>query len=182
MRHILKTNFEDWNNEVLIRKSKWIFFFIVMKMIFSLLLIIVLAYLMWYLLQNNSSNDQQLKDLVWVIILILMMYFFSASIIWFIRYFFDVIICTHDKVRRVKLWLFYRDNIDVIELYRVQEMEVVMDWFFRILFNVWDICLIEQNDMKKIIHWIDSPKKVVFLIQDIKDTHIRNRHKVQNRK
>jgi hypothetical protein len=39
--------------------------------------------------------------------------------------------------------------------------------------------LIEPNDLKKIIHWIDQPKKVVLKFQELKDKFMEERKTVK---
>jgi len=173
MKEVFSGSWKEWERELLLRKSKWLLYVVFLKVIFFMLLL----WALWYLVSLMSSVSQQsdLKDWIGIIILFFMLHFFIGSIVWFVRYFYDVVVCSSDKLIRVKLWLINKDTIDSIELYRIQEMEVMMDWFFRIIFNVWDIGFVELNDQRKIIHWIDKPKRVMLLIQEIKDKLIKEK-------
>ncbi len=166
-------------NQILLRKSKWILLMIILRAIILWIILWIIIYWFIVLTYNISSENIWFKHTWWMILIFCIIYYFSTIISWFVWYYYDVVIWTPQKLYRFKLWLFFSDTVDVIELYRVQEMESKMDNFIKIFLNVWDLILIEPNDLKKIIHWIDQPKKVVLKFQELKDKFMEERKTVK---
>lgn len=52
-----------------------------------------------------------------------------------------------------------------------------MSNFMKILLNLWDIRLIEPNDIVKEVHRLDEPKRVALAISKEKDKLIARRRK-----
>jgi len=63
----------------------------------------------------------------------------------------------------------------MIEIYRVQEIKALTNWFIRVLLNVWELHLVEQKDKEKIIHNLDNPEKIAKIIENIKIELVKKR-------
>lgn len=167
-----------WEYEILIRKSWLILFLIIARVLFFTWILAILVSLVfsikWYLVNNWYSYVYYLFG---IIILILWIYFWIMTVVWFIRYFYDVFVVTKDKICKLNIWLFLRENIDFIELYRIQEMRAQSDNFLQVLLNIGNIVLVEQNDTERMIHWIDKPKKKLIMMGKVKDQLVKNRSK-----
>ena len=169
-----------WDKEVMFkfRKSKRIFYLLMTKIV-----ILILFLITWFLIiltvvwdSLNGADYMIIKNVIWILFIIAIIYIFTLITSWSIKYFYDIAIFTNDKIYKFRSWLFMRDNIDVIDLYRVQRIKVNMWWFIKVFLNVWNIVIIEQNDMEKSINWIDNPKDVMMLVQKLKDKVIYKRN------
>ena len=86
-------------------------------------------------------------------------------------------ILTQKSIYKFKVWLFFSEDISMVEIYRIQEIKSTTDGFIRILLNIWDLHLVEQKDKEKIIHNLDNPQQIAKKIEEIKVNLIRLRRK-----
>lgn len=165
---------EEW---LLVRKSFWLLFVYILRSVFLILFISLLIYWFTYFISTLPEGLFLLKVFLWFIILLWIILTLLTIISWIVLFHFDIVICSDQKIFRFKLWLFFKDNVDIIELYRIQEVRVNMSNFIKILLNIWDIRLIEPNDIVKEVHRLDEPKRVALAISKEKDKLIARRRK-----
>lgn len=162
------------NNTFFVRRSKWLFALIILKIIFIFGLLIFILHFLGHLI---SIFWKEISYTILLICYLLAGWWYFSSIIPLTTYFFDFIIITDDYVYRYKIWLFFTEDMSIVELYRIQEVKAYSNWFFRVLFDIGDLHLVEQKDKEKIIHWIDHPNQVAKIIEKMKDKAIQKRFK-----
>jgi len=163
----------SWEKVYLVRKSKWLFFVIILKILLFLFLTLGALYILNII--NTKTNDEFLQlEIISMYAVLLVSYVSIISAI--VTYFYNVIIITNKWIYKIKLWLFFNEEIDIIDLYKVQEIKSQTKWFFQVFLNVWELHLVEQKDTEKIIHFIDSPEEVARIIKWVQHKLVETRY------
>jgi len=163
------------NKSYLVRKSKMVLFGIIFKIIFELTLASFLVWAMHHFIK--LVPDFKYVWLIVIYIIVIITYF--SILISIIRYFYDVLIINKKEVYRIKIWLFLVEDIDVVDLYRVQEIKARMEWFIWVLLNIWDLHLVEQKDREKVVKLLDNPEKIAEIIKHIQEQLIKKRFNIE---
>ena len=166
------------NNIIFVRKSKWLLFLITLKIIFIIFLLIFVFHFFWFLIKKFGT---EIEPTLILISYLLVIWWYFSSIIPITKYFFNFLIITENYVYKYKIWLFFTEDMSIVELYRIQEVKAYSDGFFRVLLDIWDLHLVEQKDKEKIIHWIDHPNQVAKIIEEMKNKAIKNRFKINKK-
>jgi hypothetical protein len=157
---------------MLIRKSKWLFLLITLKNILFLLLSIWAVLFFSDLLHRNI---EELKIVSIIIVYLVLFISFFGIIISLVSYFYAVTIVTWKSIYRLRLWLLFFEDIDAIDLYRIQEIKAHKEWFLDVLLNVGNLHLVDQKDREIIIHFIDKPEEVVKILEWLKEKLVQER-------
>lgn len=171
MKSFIK-NVKKWNIKIFIRKSIFLLILIIFKISILLILEIIILYSI-HLMINSLWKEFDLLFISLLYIWSITIYF--IIIIWLTFYFYSVVIISDSKVYKLKLWLLFYEDIDVVELYRVQEIKAQKEWLFHVLLNIWNLHLVEQKDREKIIHFIDNPEKVEAILEKSKENIVYKR-------
>lgn len=176
---------EEGNSHFLIRKSKWKLILIILRVIFFMLIFIIFWWWVFKIKEVLHNEFYFVESFFGIALLALMFYYFIRFIVRIVSYFYDVFVVWEDKIYKFKVGFWFKENIEIIELYRVQEIRAVCDKFTHVLFDVGHVVLVENTQKERVIHRIDKPKQVVSDIQSVKDKLIaRRRYKtnVENSK
>jgi hypothetical protein len=180
---IVKWISKEWDSEYIIRKSKWLLYLYILKLSFLFLLSFLLIYFNIKLkdyIWINSIDKLFIVNFIWILLWIFLIYASIKWVLYFIIFFYELEILCKDKIYKLNIWIFHKDDISVINLSNIQEVKSVIGWFFRTLFQISDIELIEQRDEVKVIHFVDNWKDIVKLITELKDN--MNNTKFDNEK
>lgn len=158
-----------------VRKSKWIVLFIATKVCFYILFLLLFIWTTEYLLSQIEAEQTAAYFIIWACVLLFLYYIFVSIISNILKYFFNVMICSGTTVMRVRVSLINDDVVDIIELFRVREIVSEMDSFMHVFLNFGNIVLLDNNLNRKVIHWIDHPKRVVLQLQKLKEKGINER-------
>jgi len=174
---IISGVWHDGEVEYIVRKSIWLLVFYIIEVVLFLWVLFFLAYLSFELKNYLSNQDAiDIVYMVWIWIWLLWLYISLKAILAFIIFFYSVEIINKTKVYKLNIWIFHIDNIAVTNISNIQEVKSVCNWFFRILFWISDIHIIEQRDKEdkeEVIHFVDNGKHIVDLISNFKDTIVR---------
>ncbi len=166
-----------WSNggvEYIVRKSIWLLVLYVIKIVLLLLILFFLSYMSLKLKDYVSNpNALYIVYMTWIWIWLLGLYIWLKSILSFIIFFYWLEIINETKIYKLNIWIFHVDDISVTNISNIQEVKSVCKWFFRILFWISDVHIIEQRDTEKIIHFVDNGKHIVDLISDFKDRLVK---------
>jgi ABC-type multidrug transport system fused ATPase/permease subunit len=168
---IIKWVWKDWSNEYIIRKSRWLLFLYILKLSFLFLLSFLLIYFNIKLkdyIWIDSPDKLFIVNFMWILLWIFLVYASIKWVLYFIIFFYELEIICKDKIYKLNIWIFRKDDISVVNLLNIQEVKSITEWFFRTLFQISDIELVEQRDEIKVIHFVDDWKEIVKLITELK--------------
>ena len=172
MKTIIK-KIHNWEEEYLVRKSKYLFFLIVLKVFFLILfsvLILQFATIVW----NNANWWIKIFEIIIIYILLIRFYISLTRSV--VNYFYDLVIISNKWVYKLKLWLFLSENTEIVDLYKIQEIKAHTEWIVSVLLNIWDLHLVEQKDTEKIVHFIDNPEFIANIIRWVQHHLIQQRY------
>ena len=148
------------------RKSKRILLLIFLQVLVIILFTIFALIIFYHIIKHAW------KEIIYTLLIIsyfIIIWWYFSSIIPLIRYFFDILIIADKNIYKFKIWPFFIEDISIIEIYRIQEIKAFTNGFFKVLFNVWELHLVQQNDENEIIHNLDNPKKIAKIIEERKN-------------
>ena len=179
MIETLIESISNWEKEYLIRKSKWLLLLTLLKLIIILIVSWIIIYFA-YLLSLKGSNEFMSIEIVLIYSSLFFSYF--AIVTSLTRYFYNLTIVTHKGLYKFNIGIFSIEDMDIVDLYRIQEIKAHNDGIIQVLLNIWELHLVEQKDREKIIHNIDNPKKAANIIEKIKNKVIIKRHSIWKEK
>lgn len=146
------------------RKSKYLVLLIALK-IFALIALLILA-LYFIIFFHNKTQKYELW-IISVILLYFFMWFIYLNIILSIsNYFYNVVIITNRSIYYFKLWMLMSEYVYIYNLYKIQEVNSNINWFLKVILNIWELSLIEWNDRENKIHFLDDPQNLTHIIRD----------------
>jgi len=163
----------NWEKVYFVRKSKWIFLLIILKVIIFFILSILILYFLSSISWKLWNEFKYVE--IWLLYLILFISYI-AIITSIVGYFYNVFIVTNKWIYKFRLWLFFTEDVDIIDLYKVQEIKSKSEWFINVLLNIGELHLVEQKDSEKIIHFIDSPEKIAQIIKWVQHKLVEKRY------
>lgn len=90
-----------------------------------------------------------------------------------------IIIIWPEEVIFFRSTLILRDDIEVIDLYRIMTIDSSCHWFIANVFNYWEVTIEQQqlddNESVKKIFFIPNPYKFVWLIKEKKKKVLEER-------
>lgn len=113
--------------------------------------------------------------------------FFSLNYIFFkltletIIYYHDLVIFYKDKIVIIKNSLFYQSDLEIIDVYRIQKLNILCHGFMATLVGYGNVRIEQQNDDVKIIHFMPHPERIVELLETRRSAIIAERGKVSEK-
>ncbi len=174
---ILKNKLNSWNIQLLVRKSKYYLYLILLK---DLLLVFIAGIIYYFTDYLYLKLWIQPNFFYFLVLCALIFYVYFKIVVDIVSYFYNLLVLDQGKLYTFKLWLFFHESIDVIELYRVQEIKAKKEGFWCVLLNVWNLHIVEQKDKEKIIYFLDNPDYIESILEDCKEKIIAYRFKLDN--
>jgi len=158
-----------WNIYV-IRKSKWLLLLILLKIFILITFFIIILY--WIVKFSNTINSNWLTDTIIFMVYILSFFIYFNIIISLTSYFYDLIIIDNKSLYHFKLWLLFKENVYIIDLYMVQEVDSQIKWVTNVILNVWEVNIIELKDRITTFHFIDNPQEITNKIRELQYQYV----------
>ncbi len=168
---LIKWKSKTWEDEYLIRRSKWLLYFYIVKSIFLVLLAFFLTYFILKLEHTiwETWDKKYIVYALWLLLWVFIVYISIKIPIYFIRFFYELEIINKELIYKLNIWIFHKDDISIINLNNIQEVKAISEWLFKILFKISDIQLVELRDQVKVIHFLDYGKDIANLILEFKN-------------
>ncbi len=141
-----------------------------MYFILSIILLFVILQLwvfIWFITLDSIPALSRLSNYLvyWIILIILFLWmYFIARLI---TYFYSLLIITPVRVIKISYWLFFSENIKIIDLKKVISINSKQQWFFQTVCNYWKITLRNANQTELILEKIPHPKLIAKKIDDL---------------
>lgn len=144
---------------------------------------LLLAFLIYYFTLKYQANfwEELVYYLLFPIIFIILNYAFIKMILYYIRYYNNLIILIKDQIIFVRTTLIKEDNVEVIEVDKITKMDTKMEWIISNILSIGSL-IVEQNRDRitenkyilkpyRIINYLKEMKKgnSKFIEQEIKD-------------
>ncbi len=175
MVHYIK----KYENNIIIRRHFILLLSKIAKFIFFLLITFFL-YWIWVKYWNTiSSNLKSINYLIFGFCFILLNYAFLWFIIYIIEYLNKIIIITNEEIIFIRSSLLLKDDVEVLDLYRVVGIDSFSHWLLANIFNYWTVVIEQQQaentENTKRVHFIPSPYEFISLIKEKKQKILEER-------
>ncbi|MCP4523174.1 MAG: hypothetical protein GY828_03065 [Candidatus Gracilibacteria bacterium] len=104
-------------------------------------------------------------------------YAFISLILGLISYYFDLLVVYKDQIVMIKCSLLFRDDIEIIDSYRVMKVDGYSRGFCANIFGYGNLVIEQQKDEVKILHFIPRPYKILLIIQKQRESLLEERRK-----
>lgn len=175
------SNYTEKDHYIVIRRHFILLFFKLAKFIFLLL---VSFFIYWTLLNYWDviwKDYMSVNYIVFAFCFITLNYAFINLIIYFIEYYNKIIIITNEEVIFLRSTLILRDDLEVLDLYRIMSIDTFCHWLFANIFNYWEVVIEQQqlddNENIKKIYFIPNPYKFISIIKEKKKKVLEERKK-----
>lgn len=139
--------------------------------------ILLFSYFLFWLYENHLETAGFMADIHYMYIgalWLLIHYAFFSLIFWFIRYFYNVIIIYHNQIVLIKCSLLFKDDIELIDAYRVMKIDSFQRWFWANIIWFWDITLEQQKNDVRTFHFLPDPYRILSILRIQRETLKRN--------
>lgn len=157
----------------IIRKHWIILFFRYLKF-FLFLFISVFLYFICLKLKWTIWHEL-LYYVFFPLIFFLINYIFIKLILWYIKFYNDLLIIHKWQLIVIKSSLFFKDNIEFIDINKVTKLDTFCTWFVSNLIWYWNLVVEQQRDEVRKFHFIPNPFKALQLLKDEKQRTIDER-------
>ncbi len=175
MIHYIK----KYENYIIIRRHFILLFFKIVKFLFLLLISFFLYWLFLKYWKYISTDLQSINYIIFLFCFVLLNYAFLWLTIYIIEYLNKLIIITNEEIIFIRSSLILKDDIEVLDLYRVMSIDSFSHWLIANIFDYWTV-VIEQQQAENIenikrLYFIPSPYKFISLIKEKKQKILEER-------
>lgn len=163
-----------WDH-IIIRRHWVILFTKFMKFFFFLLLSI---FIYWLIVKYRLVFWEDLVLFVFFPVLFLILnYTFIKLILDFIEYYNNIVIIKWDQIVVVKSTLLFKDDMEILDVYKNTKIDSFTRWFFWNVLSFWDVVIEQQRDELRTFHFIPKPHKALAILKEQRDKVLNERKK-----
>lgn len=157
------------NEDYFITKKHFIIFLYVIGKFIFLSFLVGIIYFLAFKYRAVIPYDIKIW-LVFPLLLWLLNYTFFKFIFWIINYNNDLVILLRDKVYIIHTTLMLRDDIEMMDMYKIIKVDAVCHWFISNILRYWHIIIEQQGNEKRVLHFIPVPYKLMEKLNQKIDT------------
>ncbi len=164
---------QDWHT--IIRKHYILLFLYLLKFIFILIFAIILLYI-W--LKYKEALWIDIVNFIFLpLVLILVNYSFIRLVLWLIEYFNYLFIIVWDQIFIVNSSLILRNDVEMIEAFKIVKLDSFSRWFFANLLSFWDIIIETSTREERVFRFMPSPFKILDILKAQRKAVLEDRKK-----
>lgn len=118
-----------------------------------------------------------MKFIFFVFVFWTLNYAFLSLILSIIEYYFDLMIVYKDQIVSIKCSLLFRDDIEIIDAYRIMKVDGYSRWLLQNILWFWNLVIEQQKEDSKIFHFMPKPYRILMIIQKQRDSLLAERKK-----
>jgi hypothetical protein len=128
---------------------------------------------LWWL----YPDIEYLNIVFFIFIFGILNYAFISLILSFIYYYYDLIVVYKDQIVMIKCSLILRDDIEIVDAYRIMKVDWYSRGFFANIFWYWNLIIEQQKDDVRTFHFVPKPYKILLIIKKQRDAVLEERKK-----
>jgi len=101
-------------------------------------------------------------------IFFLVNYAFIKLILWYIKFYNDLLIIYKWELIVIKSSLLFRDNIEFIDINKITKLDTYCRWFVPNILWFWNLVAEQQRDEVRTFHFVPEPFKALQIINEEK--------------
>lgn len=133
-------------------------------------LFIFFSFVLYYLSIRfmDSVWHELIHFLIFPIIFILINYAFIKLVLWYIKFYNDLLVIHDWHLIVIKSSLLFKDDIEFIDLNKITKLDTYCRWLIPNMLSFWNLVIEQQRDELREFHFVPSPFKALKLLQDEK--------------
>lgn len=137
---------------------------------FKAFFFLLLAFLIYYFSIKYQSNlwEELVYYLLFPIIFIILNYAFIKMILYYIRYYNNLIILIKDQIIFVRTTLIKEDNVEVIEVDKITKMDTKMEWIISNILSIGSLIVEQNRDRITENKYILKPYRIINYLKQMK--------------
>ena len=146
------------------------------KFIFFILLSCFLFWLS-FKISEIYPDIEYINLIFFTFVFFLLNYAFISLVLAVIYYYFDLLIIYKDQIVTIKCSLFLRDDIEIVDAYRIMKVDGYSRGIFANIFWYWNLVIEQQKDEVKTFRFVPKPYKILLIIKKQRDAVLKERKK-----
>lgn len=167
----------------IIRRHWIILFFKYIKSLFFLIFALLLLYAA--ISYRNIIWEELMHIFIYPTVFILVNYAFIKLILWYIKFYNDLLIIYNWHLIVIKSSLFFKDDIEFIDINKITKLDTYCRWLIPNMLGYGNLVVEQQRDEARIFHFVPDLFKAIQILKNAKQITIDERkntyvHSVQN--
>lgn len=150
----------------------WLYF---LKFSFFLILAFFIGYI-WITYRAVLWEDL-VTFVFFPLVFILVNYSFFKFILWTIEYFNYLVIIHHDQIFIINSSLIMRNDIEVVDSFKIVKLDAYSRWFFSNFLWFWKIIIETQTKEERILSFMPKPYQLLDILKKQRKSVLEERKK-----
>lgn len=152
-------SYQSKNEFSIIKKHYVLFLLNFIKFFFFLFIALLIGYI--WITYREIIWEEVILYIFFPLVLILVNYSFLKLILWVIEYFNYLFIISDDEIFIIKASLIMRNDIEVIDSFKIVKLDAYSRWFFSNLLWFWEIIIETQTKEERTFHFMPKPYQLL---------------------
>lgn len=144
-----------------------------MKALLPLLLALII-YVVSMKFQSSISTEI-LHIFLYPAIFLLVNYAGFKMILWYIKYYNDLLIIYDGQLIVVRSSLLFKDYLEFIDINKITKLDMYCKWFWPNVLGFWTIVAEQQRDQVREFYFVPKPFKAIHILNEEKQRTIEER-------
>lgn len=149
-------------------------------MLFRYLKVLVFLSISWIIFSFTMTHIESIwKDLVYYIIFpglfIFINYIFIKLVLWYIKYYNDLLVIHNWKIIVIKSSLLFKDNIEFIDISKITKLDTYLEWIVQNILWFWKLVAEQQREEVRKFHYVPRPARAMSIINKEKQKVLEDR-------
>jgi hypothetical protein len=160
-------------NYTIIRKHWVVLLFKYLKT----MLLLILSWILFFISTKfwGVLWDEIVYLLLFPSIFILVNYAFFKLLLWYIKFYNDLLIVYDWQLIVIKSSLLFKDDIEFIDINKITKLDTYCRWLIPNIFQFWNLVVEQQRDQVREFHFIPEPFKALQILKEEKQRTIDER-------
>ena len=163
------------NWETIVLKHSLLVILAVIKFLFLAFIIIVVTF--FWVFYREIIWDELFLYVLFPFCFILLNYAFLRLVLALIEYYNYMFIIKDDQIIIINSSFILRDDIEIIESYKIIKMDSYSRWFFSNILWFWNIIVELQTKEERIFRFMPNPFRLINKLKAQRDYVLENRRK-----
>lgn len=146
-----------------------------LKFSFFLLVALLIGYI--GITYRKMIGDDIVNYIFFPLVFVLVNYSFFKFIFGAIEYFNYLFIIHNDQIFIINSSLILRNDIEVVDAFKIVKLDAYSRWFFSNLFGFWRIIMETQTKEERVFRFMPKPYKLLDILKQQRQTVLEERKK-----
>lgn len=142
-------------------------------------ILLLFNFLLLYFTINNRDIiwDEIANIIIYPIIFVLTNYALIKLILWYIKFYNDILVIYAWQLIVIKTTLFFKNDIEFIDINKITKLDTFCRWFIPNVLSYWVLVIEQQREQVRKFRYISQPHRALQIINEEKLRTIEERKK-----